>query len=151
MKHRNLLVNLLLTVVTLGIYHFVWLELTRIEMARAGAKQGWPVWSLLAPWLPVIALFFLALTYPLTHASDESRLVSWFLISGFILASIFSVIWAYRYAMAVAQVTNNRVPAAVTTIIWVFITPLFWQLMVQALLNDAVKSTTQSSAPSTAT
>jgi hypothetical protein len=148
MKHRNPLVVVALTIVTLGIYAIVWLVNTREELVQRNGKGSIPsVPTLFLPFIIAVvttfAMFFVSAT-----STSGSPILSIFLSITSTAAIIAMIIipfwWFYRYSKAVAAVTKGTDGTLLYILLIIsclIILPFIWMAWVQNDINKVANQT----------
>jgi hypothetical protein len=132
MKRRPVLLVILLAIVTIGFYGLYWLESTRRELNKYGAKVP-TIWLLAAPFLVLIGLallqvvahFVFATTEPSTGASVGSsptviNVVS--VLAGVVAVLVLlplSIFWMHRYCKGAELVTKGATSYGLSMGLWV--------------------------------
>lgn len=146
LRKRNLLVVLLLTLVTLGIYYLVWLYKTRKELLSVNDdKNAIPSFWLL--FLPCLAFFILFIPLIAVSPDDMSDAAAAFLGIFTILLAVGTIAlnlwWYYRYCQILTKVTKGM---DVTTSYVLFIVLNFfsvgfvWIMLAQNDINKAIEN-----------
>jgi len=118
---------IVLSLVTFGIYPFVWVVRRRNEMVTRG-KFSIPHWLwLLLPWLFLIVTVvpFIFLAYGTTKSHEQMLYLG---VGYILLASIFcyaiTVWWFYKFGKAVERVVDGKITAGWILAYWIMTGPI---------------------------
>lgn len=149
MKHRNLAVVILLSIVTLGIYDLYWLVTTKNAMNERNTRNKIPsIWMLFLPM--VVMTFLMILIFVLSAASTSlsegtsngasTGINVVVLLLGLIavpLLVLFPFIWLLKYCKAANEFTGGEVNTAVAFIL-VWLLRFIGIAIIQDAFNDVV-------------
>ena len=153
MRYRPVLVVILLSIVTLGLYTLFWLYYTRKEMVAHGQRIP-PIWLLLAPFLLLVLIAVLQFlsAFVLNTVNGDTLTASHGVLGTLInvvsllaaLAAVFgflpiAIYWFYRYCQAIEAVTHKGLLAgesiALLIILSIFGVGFVWPGIVQNSFN----------------
>ncbi len=144
MKHRNPLVVVLLSIITLGIYDLYWLAQSRKILNSSTNYKTPSVWFLIAPFVVVIVSYIGLIAnmprrtvYGTTPTTLHAPLLIWLaiLLLGSFVTFVITIWWFFQFSKAVNQYTNGKMTTAVTfLVLWVI--HLIGVALVQDAFND---------------
>lgn len=150
-KKRSLLVMLVLTIVTLGLYPLYWLVTTRREMVATGAKIPTTLLAivpiLLSACVYLVQVFVKAGYFDSASITSlANTLASLSLYIDILVVAPPLLYWHIKYCRAIAKVTNDGLSfetGIVTVVIsYILNAPFIWPFLVQYNLNKVAKAPT---------
>ena len=157
MKHRSVLLVVLLTLVTFGVYGVYWLESTRKELNRFGPANKIPsVWLLVSPLIILIALALLQFVAQFIFSTTANEatgapsgttpaVINVISVIAGLIAIVglvpVAIVWMYRYCKGVEHVTGGTTSFGLSFGLWL-ITLIFnvyfvWTGVMQDAFNRA--------------
>lgn len=109
MKQRNIIAVAIFTVLTLGIYYFIWLYKTKEELKKLGNRIP-PLILLLLSYVPLIGLVAAGSMMPTDESAPLNNVdlfAGIFLLLCVVMTIPFNLYWYYKYCRAVNRAINN--------------------------------------------
>ncbi len=152
LKHRNIIVVVLLSVITLGIYDLYWLVSTKKVLNERTKVHVPSIWLLFAP---VLVLFvgaggMYALAVTGTHLGGNSANIIVLIVEFVAVIALIPITlyWYYKYSKAVSEYTSGRVSTAMSFLL-LWLIRFIGIAVIQDDFNGMVAAGTQPSTPGT--
>ena len=145
MKKRSPIIVLLLSLVTLGIYHIYWLYITRKEVSYKLQNQvpSWPLVVLFSPFIVILLIVLLYADLSSVGVEPNSGINSlYFLVGSLAVLALIIIpfIWIYKFTKLISaltpQISNSLY--LIWVILAIFGVSIIWPVIVQSHLNGII-------------
>lgn len=119
MKQRNVMVVVLLSLVTLGIYDLYWLVQTKKVLNQQTPTRTPTIWLLFAPVLLLLALILISTLSRVNQVNSQTSSGGGLLLVLIYMLGIFAIVpitfyWFFKFSKSVHEYTHGELSLAVT-------------------------------------